>query len=478
MFYSFNLFFICAFTTLLYIFYQTNKQFTLFNWYNSLSIIFLLNLIYLLFSTYLNYNDSIFIVYFFNSFYYSIGIDKFSFLFLILLSFLFSICFIYNIKNIIIKSKIWLFSLISIFIALLFTFISQDLLTFFIGFEFVLIPLFWIVIEFGSRSNKIFAAFFIVILTLFGSCFFLIGFFSIFLEISSLNFNFLSFSLSYLSESRQSFIWIFLFLGLMVKVPLIPLHLWLPEAHGEAPTVGSVLLAGVVLKLGTYGLIRCLVFLFSNVEVFIGSILFAYGFLNMVFAALISIRQLDIKKAIAYGSIAHIGTVVIGLSEVFNFSEFGSVIIIIFHGLVSPLLFFLVGSLYDRFGTRNIYYFGSLALISPLFSVNWFLAVLGNVAFPGTGSFVGEITIFISLLFMNPFCGILLVFATFANLAWNFLLITRVVFLHYQINYLTFFYDISLKEFVIFLLLNILSIFSGLFAFELSSFLEYGFYYI
>ena len=113
-----------------------------------------------------------------------------------------------------------------------------------------------------------------------------------------------------------------------------------------------------------------------------------------------------------------------------------------------------------------------------MLSINWFLAVLGNVAFPGTGSFVGEITIFMSILFLNPFCGILLVFATFANLAWNFLLITRIVFLHYQINYLTFFYDISLKEFVIFLLLNILSIFSGLFAFELSSFLEYSFYYI
>lgn len=478
MFYSFNLFFIFMCSIFIYTFFKNNKVFIISNWSTFFSIIFLLNLLYLVFSIYLNYNDSIFMIYFLNSFYYSIGIDKFSFLFLILLTFLFSICFIYNIKNTVVKSKIWFFSLNFIFIALLLTFISQDLLTFFIGFEFVLIPLFWIVIEFGSRSNKIFAAFFIVILTLFGSCFFLIGFFSIFLETSSLNFNFLSFSLSYLSESRQSFIWIFLFLGLIVKVPLIPLHLWLPEAHGEAPTVGSVLLAGVVLKLGTYGLIRCLVFLFSNVEVFIGSILFAYGLINIVFAAMISLRQLDIKKAIAYGSIAHIGTVIIGLSEIFNFSEFGSVIIIIFHGLVSPLLFFLVGSLYDRFGTRNIYYFGSLALISPLFSINWFLAVLGNVAFPGTGSFIGEMTIFISLLFMNPFCGVLLVFATFANLAWNFLLITRVVFLHYQINYLTFFYDISLKEFVIFFLLNLLSIFSGLFAFELSSFLEYSFYYI
>jgi NADH-quinone oxidoreductase subunit M len=128
-------------------------------------------------------------------------------------------------------------------------------------------------------------------------------------------------------------------------------------------------LAGIVLKLGTYGIIRCLVFIFANVEVFLSSILIVFGLLNIIFAAIISLRQLDIKKAVAYGSVAHMGTVVAGLSEIFYISEFGSVLIIVFHGVVSPLLFFLVGSLYDRFGTRNYYYYGSLALYSPILAI-------------------------------------------------------------------------------------------------------------
>lgn len=417
-------------------------------------------------------------IYFLNSFYYVIGVDKLSIIFITLSVFLFILCLIYNIKNMINKTNTWLFIIIAMFIGLIITFAAQDLILFLVGFEFVLIPLFWIVIEFGSRTNRVFASYFLVIITLFGSCFFLIALFLLFLENSTITFQALNLYTNLISENRQSLVWLILLLGLMVKVPLIPLHLWLPEAHAEAPTIGSVLLAGVVLKLGTYGIVRCLLFLFSNAEIFFSSIIITFGLLNILFAAMVSLIQLDVKKAIAYGSIAHIGLVVAGLGETFYISESGAILIIIFHGIVSPLLFFIVGSIYDRIATRNYYYFGSLALLSPVMAIHWFLAVLGNVAFPGTASFAGELQVLLSLVIINPFIGLLIIFCTFVNLMWNFILIIRIIYISAKSWSILFFQDISLKEFSIFSILNIWNILPGIFIADLLFFMEYSFYYI
>lgn len=444
---------------------------------NMISILVLL-LLFLISLLYQLSNNNLITFYIFNSSYYVLGIDKLSVIFVMLTILLFILCYVYNIKNILVKINTWLFITFSMFLGLVITFIAQDLILFLVGFEFVLIPLFWIVIEFGSRTNRVFASYFLVIITLFGSCFFLIALFLLFIENSTISFQFLTIYSNFLSESRQSLIWLFLLLGLIVKVPLIPLHLWLPEAHAEAPTIGSVLLAGVVLKLGTYGIIRCLIFIFSNAEIFFSSLLITFGILNMLYAAMVSIIQLDIKKAIAYGSIAHIGLVVASLGETFNISESGSILIIIFHGIVSPLLFFIVGSLYDRIATRNYYYFGSLSIFSPLLALQWFFAVLGNVAFPGTSSFAGELQVLISLVILNPFIGLLIIFCTFVNLIWNFLLMIRIIFISVKNWSILFFQDISLKEFVIFSILNFFNILPGIFVFDLLLYLEYSFYYI
>ena len=468
----------------LFVFFYLSESFTKFSQVFSVNItsniimIFVL-IIFILLNLFIQLsNNNVITIYIINSFYYVIGLDKLSFIFVILTVFLIILCSIYNIKNIITKSFTWFFIIISMFLGLIITFIAQDLILFLVGFEFVLIPLFWIVIEFGSRTNRVFASYFLVIVTLFGSSFFLIALFLLYIENFSISFQSLAFYSNYISEVRQSLIWFFLLVGLIVKIPLIPLHLWLPEAHAEAPTIGSVLLAGVVLKLGTYGMIRCLIFLFSNSEIFFSSILVTFGLINIMFSAIVSLIQLDIKKAIAYGSIAHIGLVVAGLGESFYLSESGSILIIIFHGVVSPLLFFIVGSLYDRISTRNYYYFGSLSIYSPLLAIQWFFAVLGNVAFPGTASFVGELQVLISLVIINPFIALLIIFATFVNLIWNFLLIIRIIFISSKSWSILFFQDISLKEFSIFSILNFWSLLPGIFVADFLSFIEYSFYYI
>lgn len=204
-----------------------------------------------------------------------------------------------------------------------------------------------------------------------------------------------------LSPETQSLLAIGFLLAFGVKVPMIPFHLWLPEAHVEAPTGGSILLAGVILKLGTYGLLRFVLPLFPFAAQQYQPILATLALVGVVYAGLTALRQTDIKKIVAYSSVAHMNLAVLGIFSNHLLALEGAILMNIAHGLVSGALFFLIGALYDRHHTRLVRYYRGLAGTMPLFAIFFLFFSLANLAFPGTANFMGEFLIFSGLLSQN-----------------------------------------------------------------------------
>lgn len=198
----------------------------------------------------------------------------------------------------------------------------------------------------------------------------------------------------------QLFLWVFFFLSFAVKIPMFPFHIWLPEAHVEAPTVGSVVLAALLLKLGAYGFIRFLP-LFPYAYTYYTPLVFTLACTSIVYASMSAIRQVDLKKIIAYSSIAHMNLAVVGIFSLTHQGLIGSIFILISHGFVSAALFFLVGSLYNLYGTKFVKYYSGLVVKMPQFATLFFFFALSNIAFPGTSNFIGEMLLLIGIMERN-----------------------------------------------------------------------------
>ena len=404
-------------------------------------------IIYFFFYLSLNYSDLNFIILikFYNlnwlNISYIIGMDFLSISFILLCSFLLVYCLLiyWNLKY---KINLYIFCLFFSLWLLLNVFSSLDLFFFYIYFEGIVIPMFFLIGIWGSRSRKIYASYQFFIYTLIGSIFVLLCFMSIYFNIGSSSF--LYFYECNFFSNRALIFFLVMFLGFAVKIPTIPLHIWLPEAHVEAPTPGSVILAGILLKLGTYAILRLLLCLFKfNIYFDIIFFILTLSLVGFTYASMVALSQIDIKKIIAYSSIAHMN---FGLFGLFSFNTVGIVglIILMFgHAITSGALFLGVGVLYDRYKTRLIFYYGSLIIFMPLFAICYFIFILSNFGFPGTFNFVGEFLILIGGFYCSNVIIILSSFGMILTLIYSLSLYNRIFFGSLYVIFIRYYSEVS-----------------------------------
>ena len=398
--------------------------------------------------------------------YIILGLDGISLLFFVLSSFLIFLCtiFIWNEKFL----KEYSLTLIILNLLLLLVFSVMDLLLFYVFFEAILIPMYLLVGVWGSRERKVRAAYLLFFYTLVGSLCMLVGIIYIYSITGTLSLEYL---LAYnFSFTEQYWLWLAFFLSFASKIPMFPFHIWLPEAHVEAPTVGSVLLAGILLKLGVYGFLRFSLCLFPDLSLFFSPLIYLLSILGIIYASLTAIRQTDLKRIIAYSSIAHMNLVTLGI---FSFSIIGiegAILQSISHGFVSGALFFLVGIIYDRYHSRLLYYYGGLVHMMPIYSVLFLIFTMANIALPGTSSFVGEFLLLCGVYQTNSLTAFIAAFGVILSGAYSLWLYNRITFGNLKIHNTIIFKDITFREFSILFPLLILVIFMGVYP---SFFLNY-----
>lgn len=336
---------------------------------------------------------------------FSLGVDAISLLFVVLSVFLSTLMLLgtrYSIKDRLREYSIFCLLLQSFMVG---SFCATNLLMFYVFFEAVLIPMFFIIGIWGGE-NRIYASIKFFLYTLAGSVFLLLGIIKIYTEVGSLEYSEIVFSS--FSMRLQIILWLAFFASFAIKIPMWPLHTWLPDAHVEAPAGGSVILAGVLLKMGGYGFLRFSLPFFPDASKFFAPYMLVLSVIAIIWASLIALAQTDIKKLIAYSSIAHMGIVTFGIFTFEPDALMGSVMQMISHGLVSGALFFCVGMLYDRFHTRNQELYGGISNIMPSFTIMFTLFTFAAIGLPMTSGFIGEILVLISGFKIN---AVLTIFA-------------------------------------------------------------------
>lgn len=341
---------------------------------------------------------------------YHLGIDGISLLLIVLTTLLTLISLIASWNSITKHVKSFNFFVLLLEVGMLGVFCSLDLFLFYIFWEAMLIPMYFIIGVWG-HERRIYAAVKFIIYTMFGSLLMLVGIIWLGYYAGTLPGGRFTTNLVTLYQIGPAVpisiqVWMFLAftLSFAIKVPVFPLHTWLPDAHTEAPMAGSVLLAGVLLKMGTYGFLRFSLPLFPQASFEFLPLLAILAIIGIVYGALVSMVQKDMKKLVAYSSVAHLGFVVLGIFAITVESIQGSVIQMVNHGLTTGMLFLLVGMLYDRRHSRLISDFGGIARVVPILSTFFMIAMLGSIGLPGLNGFVGEFLILLGS-FKSEFLG-------------------------------------------------------------------------
>lgn len=347
---------------------------------------------------------------------YFVGVDGLNLLLIILTTFL-TPCVLLSLWN---SSQQYIKAFLSLLLLLetgmLGALVAFDLVFFYVFWEVMLIPMYFIIGIWGG-ANRIYATTKFVIYTVVGSLLMLVSAIVLYVahynEFGVYSTNLLDlYKITSLSLQTQNLLFLAFALAFAIKVPIWPFHTWLPHAHTEAPTSGSVILAGVLLKMGTYGFLRFALPLFPASIAHYSTLLLVLGVIGIIYGALMAWMQEDAKKLVAYSSVSHLGFVVIGSVALLDnkFSEealTGALYQMINHGISTGALFFLVGMIYERRHTRNLSDFGGLASVMPWFAICLILATLGSVGLPGTGGFIGEFLILLGVFQINPIAGIL-----------------------------------------------------------------------
>lgn len=339
---------------------------------------------------------------------YNLGIDSLSLIFIFLTLFLIPICLIISWRSIYYNTKYFFLLFLILEILLINVFCAIDLMLFYIAFESILIPMYFLIGYWGSRERRMHAAFQFFLYTLGGSLLMLAALIFCQLNFGSTNLHFLTNIV--FSPYRELVIWLCFFVAFAVKIPMMPVHIWLPEAHVESATGGSVALAGILLKLGTYGILRFLIPLLPFGSVFFTPLVYLISFFGVFYASLTTLRQIDLKKIIAYSSVIHMNYLMFGLFA-FNLEGLiGSLILMVAHGFVSGGLFVCVGILYDRYHTRLQKPYGGLNYFMPIFSFFFLIFTLANISFPGSINFIGEFLVLLGIFMKNIIIGMLVMF--------------------------------------------------------------------
>lgn len=322
--------------------------------------------------------------------YMQFGVDGISLVFIALTALLMPISILVSYDSIKFMEKSFILCMIGMELLLMGVFTVIDILGFYVLFEGVLIPMYIIIGVWGSRQEKVSAAYYFFFYTLIGSVLMLIGIIYMYKVVGTTDYMVI---LGYeFTEKAQLLLFLALFASLAVKVPMWPFHIWLPQAHVEAPVAGSVLLAGILIKLGGYGFIRyALPVIPQGVEAWT-PLIYTLSVVAIVYASITTIRQTDMKRIIAYSSVGHMGVVMLGTFSQTILGISGSIFMQLGHGLVSSGLFILVTMLYDRHHTRLVKYYRGMTITMPIFAIIFLILTLANIGTPLTSNFVGEIT--------------------------------------------------------------------------------------
>ena len=314
-----------------------------------------------------------------------IGVDGISIFYIILTTLLIPICILVSWNSVQILNKLYLLCFIGLEILLIGVFTILDILGFYILFEGVLIPMYLIIGIWGSRKEKVTAAYYFFFYTLIGSVLMLLGILYIYSVTGTTDYLLL---LGFeLDETVQKILFLSFFASLAVKIPKFPFHIWLPQAHVEAPVAGSVILAGVLIKLGGYGLIRFTLPLLPVGVHYFTPLVFTLAVLAIIYASLTTLRQTDLKRIIAYSSVSHMGIVTLGIFSCSIIGIEGSIFLQLAHGLVSSALFIIVTILYDRHHTRLVKYYRGITTTVPIYSSLFLFFALANIGAPLTCNF-------------------------------------------------------------------------------------------
>lgn len=321
---------------------------------------------------------------------YYLGLDGMSFLLIALTVFLTPICLLISMNSIKSRVKEYVICFLLIESFVIGSFCALDLLLFYIFFEAMLIPMFVVIGVWGGKE-RIYASYKFFLYTLFGSVFFLVSIIIIYLYSGTTDITLLGKILpTKLPFEIEKWLWLGFFISFAIKVPMFPVHTWLPDAHVQAPTAGSVILAGILIKLGAYGFIRFSLPFFPHASQYFAYSVCVLSVIAIIYGSLVALMQKDMKKMIAYSSVAHMGFVTIGIFSFNHQGIDGAIMQMISHGLVSAALFMCVGVIYDRLHTKEINKMGGIAEKMPNFAMLAMIFTMGSVGLPGTSGFVGE----------------------------------------------------------------------------------------
>jgi len=356
---------------------------------------------------------------------FKLGIDGISILFILLTTFITPVCIFSGIHSIKFKIKEFFIAILVMETLMLGVFCSLDLIIFYLFFEGGLIPMFLIIGIWGG-PKRVYSAFKFFLFTLLGSVLMLIAIISIYwiagtTDVVSL----LDANIPY---EYQYLLWLAFFSSFAVKMPMWPVHTWLPDAHVEAPTAGSVILAAILLKMAGYGFMRFSIGLFPIASDYFTPLIFVLSIIAIIYTSLVALMQDDMKKLIAYSSVAHMGFVTIGIFSITKQGLEGSIVQMISHGLISAALFLCVGVLYDRIHSRMISSYGGLVNIMPKYSMLFMIFTLGALGLPGTSGFVGEFLILVGAFQKSIIVAVLSSLGVILAAAYMLWLYRRVVF--------------------------------------------------